>query len=141
MSEGLVWAFTGGVSYGGFQAATRWTAGSAPALAQNCAQMMVGAVILAPLGLADISAHGVVWTGGAPGWIVAAALTSLGANLLTILAYGRARAGLLAPIIYVQIVAATTLGWLVFGDFPDTVALIGLGVICSSALALMRRRR
>ncbi|MDC1198845.1 DMT family transporter [bacterium] len=136
MSEGLVWALAGGVSYGAFQAATRWTAGSAPPLAQNFAQMAVGAVILAPFGAPDLLAHGVE----AGGWVIAMALSSLTANLLTILAYRHARAGVLASIIYLQILSATGLGWVAFGDLPDLVGAIGLAVICSSALVLIRRR-
>jgi drug/metabolite transporter (DMT)-like permease len=136
MSEGLVWALAGGVSYGAYQAATRWTAGSAPPLAQNFAQMAVGTAILAPFGAPDLVAHGVE----AGGWVIAMALSSLTANLLTILAYHHARAGVLAPIIYLQILSATGLGWVAFGDLPDLVGAIGLAVICSSALVLIRRQ-
>jgi drug/metabolite transporter (DMT)-like permease len=44
---------------------------------------------------------------------------SMAAHLLIILAYSRAPASVLAPIGYLEIVGATTLGLLIFGDFPD----------------------
>jgi len=35
-----------------------------------------------------------------------------------------------------QIVAAATLGWLIWGDFPDAVSWLGIAVICVSGATL-----
>jgi len=53
----------------------------------------------------------------------------LAAHLLLILALGMAPAATLMPFIYVQIPLATGLGWLVFGQWPDAIAWLGMAVI------------
>src|SRR5690606_24614972 len=50
-------------------------------------------------------------------------------HLLLIRAFERAPASVLAPYIYLQVVSALLLGWIVFGDFPDLWALAGMGLI------------
>lgn len=60
---------------------------------------------------------------------------SLG-HVLQIQAYRLAPASLLAPFIYLQIVAAAVLGWLVWGDFPDALTWVGIAVICGSGIAI-----
>jgi len=55
---------------------------------------------------------------------------------LQIQAYQNAPASLLAPFIYLQISAATVLGWLIWGDFPDRLTWVGIGVICASGAGI-----
>lgn len=57
-------------------------------------------------------------------------------HLLQIQAYRLAPASLLAPFIYLQITAASTMGWLIWGQFPDPVTWIGIGVICASGAGI-----
>jgi len=47
----------------------------------------------------------------------------------------------LAPLHYVEIVSAVTLGYLVFGDFPNSMTWAGIAVICSSGLYVIHRER
>jgi len=47
----------------------------------------------------------------------------------------------LAPLHYVEIVAAVALGYLVFGDFPDAVTWTGIAVIVVSGLYIIHRER
>jgi drug/metabolite transporter (DMT)-like permease len=47
----------------------------------------------------------------------------------------------LAPFAYLQIVAALLLGWLVFGNFPGPVALLGIGVIVFTGVTMGLRQR
>ncbi len=56
---------------------------------------------------------------------------------LLIKAYGLADASLLAPFAYTQIVWATSIGFLVFGDLPNTTTIIGVTVIILSGLLLI----
>ena len=60
-----------------------------------------------------------------------------------IAAFVRAPASLLAPFTYVHLVWATFYGFLVFGQFPDGLAILGIGVVMASgvALGLHERRR
>lgn len=71
-------------------------------------------------------------------WLVLFSTGVLGAagHLLQIRAYRYAPASLLAPFLYLQIVAAATLGWLVWGQFPDAVSWLGIAVICGSGASL-----
>lgn len=71
-------------------------------------------------------------------WLVLFSTGVLGAagHLLQIQAYRYAPASLLAPFLYLQIVAAATLGWLIWGQFPDAVSWLGIAVICGSGASL-----
>ncbi|MEM7179256.1 MAG: DMT family transporter [Pseudomonadota bacterium] len=127
---GLLWAVAAGCCYGMYMVATRWAATSGPPMAQLAGQLIVASICLAPLGARELFAYGIV----EGQWILLAALTSAAANLLQIIAFRHAGAAYLAPIVYMQIVSATTLSWVVFGDQLDLWAKIGICVILSSAL-------
>ena len=60
---------------------------------------------------------------------------------LLILAHRLAPATVLAPFIYSQIVWMVTLGYLVFGQFPDRWTFIGAAIVISSGLYLLYRER
>lgn len=57
-------------------------------------------------------------------------------HLLQIQAYREAPASLLAPFIYLQIIAAAILGWLVWGHFPDTLTWLGIAIVCGSGIGI-----
>ncbi len=69
-------------------------------------------------------------------WILmlSTGLTGGTGHLLQSMAYRRAPASTLAPFIYMQMIAAVTMGWLFWGHFPDGVTWIGIAVICSSGI-------
>jgi drug/metabolite transporter (DMT)-like permease len=56
-------------------------------------------------------------------------------HLLQTMAYRQAPASVLAPFIYLQMLSAVTMGWLIWGHFPDGVTWIGIAIICSSGVA------
>ena len=57
------------------------------------------------------------------------------------MAVNRAPTSLLAPFGYVEIIAATALGWLIFGDWPDQLTWIGIAIIvCSGLFVFMREQ-
>jgi drug/metabolite transporter (DMT)-like permease len=99
---------------------------------------LVGAVVLAavlpfawvtpttPLHIALLAAIGLI--GG-------------GSHLVLIRAYEHAPASRLAPFSYTQLVWVLVLGYLVFGDFPDRWALLGIAVIAASAIYLATHQR
>lgn len=55
------------------------------------------------------------------------------------LAYDYAAASQLAPFTYVEIVGATILGYLMFGDFPAPVTWAGIGLIVGSGIVIAWR--
>lgn len=56
-------------------------------------------------------------------------------------AFGRAPASVLAPTQYFEIVGATALGYLVFGDFPEALTWLGTAIILASGLFVFHRER
>ena len=125
VAPGLIWALAAGCFYGGYLTAVRWTAPVAPPLAQLAGQLCVGAVLLTPLA---------VWSAPslsleAPALLLGSGIASAIANLFAIAALGFARAALLTPLVYCQLIGATVLGWLVFGDLPDLWTTLGLLII------------
>ena len=56
-------------------------------------------------------------------------------------ALARIDAGAAAPLQYLEIVSATALGWLVFGDFPDRWTWVGTAVIVGAGLYVAHRER
>lgn len=65
---------------------------------------------------------------------------AFGHSLLT-LAHRFAQASTLAPLIYVQIIYATILSWLIFNTIPDFWTLVGAGIIIASGLYIWLREK
>ncbi|HVY15646.1 MAG TPA: DMT family transporter [Rhodopila sp.] len=68
-------------------------------------------------------------------------LIASGGQWLVILAHRHAAASVLAPFFYTQLLWVTGLGFLVFGNLPDTWTLAGAGVIVASGLYTAHRER
>jgi drug/metabolite transporter (DMT)-like permease len=64
-----------------------------------------------------------------------------GGQWLVILAHRIAPASLLAPFFYGQLLWVTILGFLVFGNLPDTWTVAGAGIIIASGLYTAHRER
>ncbi len=60
-------------------------------------------------------------------------------HLLIVQAFKLAPASVLAPLSYMEIVSATALGYLVFGDFPDPLKWVGIAIIVGSGLFIFWR--
>ncbi|NYT63519.1 DMT family transporter [Alcaligenaceae bacterium] len=60
-------------------------------------------------------------------------------HLLQIQAYRYAPASLLAPFIYLQIISAAALGWLIWGQFPDALTWVGIAIVCASGISMGAR--
>jgi len=57
-------------------------------------------------------------------------------HLLQIGAYRNAPASTLAPFLYVQIISATAMGWLIWGDFPSPLSWVGIAIVCGSGITI-----
>ncbi|MBD9418794.1 DMT family transporter [Achromobacter sp. ACM04] len=71
-------------------------------------------------------------------WIVliSTGITGGLGHLFQIAAYRRAPASTLAPFVYLQIISATSVGWLVWGHFPDPLTWLGIAIICASGIGI-----
>ena len=87
-------------------------------------------------------------TGGfaIPGWqafglIGLMGLVSTVAHLMLIQAMARAPASTLAPFGYAEMISAVAIGYVLFGDFPDALAWLGIVIIIGSGLFVAWRER
>lgn len=137
-TPGMGFALAAGVSYGIYLALTRLVAPGYRPQFLLLSQLLIGTVLLTPLGV------NVAWP--APSLPIAAlvvlsALGSAAGNFCLVLANQRAEASLIAPLVYSQLLSATVLGVLVFGDWPDPIALFGLTLIAVSGLGTLYTQR
>jgi drug/metabolite transporter (DMT)-like permease len=83
-----------------------------------------------------------VWpTGKQFGLSLVLGILASGGQWLVILAHRIAPASLLAPFFYGQLLWVTALGFLVFGNLPDTWTVAGAGIIIASGLYTAHRER
>lgn len=68
------------------------------------------------------------------GLLMALGLLSAVGHVMLAFAFSFAAAGILAPFQYLEIISATILGFLLFGDFPDAVTWLGTALIIGSGL-------
>ena len=101
---------------------------------------IVMSVALAAGALADISVLSFVWPDRWQ-WMLLAGLgvIATSGHLLVVHAFRRAPAGLLAPFQYAEIIGATILGLVFFGDFPDATTWVGVAIIVSSGMYVFHR--
>ena len=92
---------------------------------------------------ADVPGFHLSWPGGIT-WTLVIAMGALGtaAHLLMTWALRFAPSATLAPMQYLEIPFAALLGWLIFSDFPNGLALLGIGVtICAGLYIVAREQR
>ena len=117
-----------------------------PALSLQCGATLVAAG-LAILVVAGLSLVGEVRApvSSLPAWCWAAiAASGLCAALSFALigeAFRRSEASVLAPFQYLEILGATAMGYVVFGDFPDAATWLGVAIILGSGLYIVQRER
>ncbi|NCF27156.1 MAG: EamA family transporter [Gammaproteobacteria bacterium] len=101
---------------------------------------IVMSVALAAGEVANISVLSFVWPDRWQ-WMLLAGLgvIATSGHLLVVHAFRRAPAGLLAPFQYVEIIGATFLGLVFFGDFPDATTWVGVAIIVSSGMYVFHR--
>ena len=74
-------------------------------------------------------------------WLLAIGFIAAAGHLLVVMGVSRAPASLLAPFGYVEIIAATLLGWMFFDDWPDWLSWVGIAVIVASGIYVFERER
>lgn len=76
-------------------------------------------------------------------WVMLSLLGLIGTSghLLIVAAFRRASPSVLAPFQYLEILGATLLGAVVFGEFPGPVTWLGIAIIVASGLYVFHRER
>jgi drug/metabolite transporter (DMT)-like permease len=121
-----------------YQILTRKVAGLEPPLTSLFYGSLVGAVMFLPV-------LPFAWQTPQDPWhwallVVLGLLATVG-HFILIRAFEFAPATLLAPFVYTQLLWTMLVGFLVFGDFPDGVSLVGMAIIVGAGLYLVGRQR
>lgn len=126
------------LSYAFFMIVTRMLAGEDSAETTLFYSLLVGTYFTAPFAIVDW-----VWPQDRITTLVMVFIGVWGAigHYLFIVAYRFAPASTLAPFTYASLVTHTTLGFLIFGQFPDQYTLAGAAVVIGSGLYLLHRER
>jgi len=76
-------------------------------------------------------------------WLIFAGIGGLGAlgHFWLSQAYIYARAVVLAPYIYLQLVWVAGFGFVLFGDVPDAATVAGAGIVVAAGLYVLYRER
>ncbi len=76
-------------------------------------------------------------------WLMLAMLGAIATSghLLIVGAFRRASPSILAPFQYLEILGATLLGVLIFGEFPELATWLGIAIIVASGLYVFHRER
>jgi drug/metabolite transporter (DMT)-like permease len=71
-------------------------------------------------------------------WLILAStgVTSTIGHFFVNSAYKHAEASLLTPFVYLQIISASAMGWLVFNQLPDSLTALGIAIICASGAGI-----
>ena len=133
MTPGLAWAAISGCFYGMFLTASRWVAPLGKPVHLLLTQLIIGSLLLTPLGLVHLPDI----TPSVAGLVTWSATASMFGNLFLVFAYARAGASTLAPFVYMQLIGATAYGLVFFGNWPDTISAIGIAVIFASGIATL----
>ncbi len=74
-------------------------------------------------------------------WLIASGLFHAMSHYGILRAFTLAPASTLAPFIYVQIVGAIALGYILFGDLPDWTTIGGTAIVIASGIYIVNRER
>lgn len=137
MDTGSVLALCAGVSHALYNVLTRKISGTAPPLVTLAFTAVVGVVamsVLVPFRWVTPEIEHIPLLAGIG--VVAAC-----GHFLLIRAFEYAPASVLAPFLYAELIAATAIGYLWFGDFPDFWTWTGVAVIVGSGIYISWRER
>lgn len=134
------------VAFAGFMIVTRQlTANSDPVTLQAVSGGMAFVVLGITLWLtsgSNIPAMTLIWP-TRPDWILLIALGVLGtlAHLIMTWSLKFAPTATLAPVQYLEIPFATVIGWMIFSEFPNGLAAIGILITVAAGLYIVLRER
>lgn len=95
--------------------------------------------IMVFFGLASLTGEWAAVDGRAMLLIGGAAVMIIGGYLFSIMVMRVGEIGFVAPFRYTSLIWALILGWVVFGDWPQTVTLVGAAIVVASGLFTLYR--
>jgi drug/metabolite transporter (DMT)-like permease len=138
MHPAALLSLAGSVAYAFYNIVTRMLASSDSIATTTLYSSLAGIVLVTPV---------LPWVWTTPSspltWLLLVTTGFYGAfgHWLLVLAHARAPAAILAPFIYSQIIWMLALGYILFGDWPDSWTFVGAGIVIASGLYLLSRER
>ena len=103
---------------------------------------LIGAIsVTTTFGLASTTGEWVAISLRSGGLIVMASLFIIGGYLASVMVMRVGEIGFTAPFRYTGLIWALVLGFLVFGDWPDGLTLLGAGIVVATGLFTLYRER
>lgn len=136
VEPGVLFAFGAGIFYALYLVATRRAAMTSDPVPTLLFQCVVGTVLMTPQAW-------LAWSPPANADIGLYALLGLGSaacHFLVILAFRRADATTLAPLVYLELIGGALIGYLAFGEVPGVATIVGAACIVAGGLVLLQRR-
>jgi drug/metabolite transporter (DMT)-like permease len=132
--------------FAAYMLVTRAMASSVPPVMQQLHTSIAGSLICLPIiAIADVThwptldpvmPQGLAWL-----WLFGVGFWAAVSHMCMTMALKFTPASTLAPIHYLEILPAILLGYLVFGDFPNTLTWIGIAIIVGSGLYIIHREQ
>jgi drug/metabolite transporter (DMT)-like permease len=133
------------LSFALYMLTTRWQRDTHPVTLQATTALAATALSVPLLVLGDggplPDLDPLMPSGWAWAWLAGMGLAAASSHLFLTYALRFASATVLAPLHYLELVSATVLGLLVFGDFPDGATWLGIAIIAGSGLYVIHRER
>jgi drug/metabolite transporter (DMT)-like permease len=136
INPGILLAFAAGLCFSIYLVVTRLAAQRSDPVSTLAFQCVVGALLLTPQAIATWAMP--QWSDF--GFFIALGMISAFSHLLSIAAFRFAEASILAPLVYLELVGATLIGFYAFGDLPDAYTAVGAGLIIAAGLILLKRQ-
>jgi drug/metabolite transporter (DMT)-like permease len=134
---GSILALCAGLSHALFNLFTRKLSGAAPPLVT-----LTYTAILGVAGMSLVVPFQWITPAGADILLMAGiGLFAVAGHFLLIRAFDHAPASSLAPLLYTELIAATAIGYMWFGDMPDAWTWLGMAVITFSGVYIAIRER
>ena len=135
VEPGLLMAFGSGLLFAFYMITTRQASKDSDPVKTLAFQCVAGALLLTPQAV-------VSWATPALEDLIffvgMGAFSAVG-HVLSIAAFRLADASTLAPLVYVELIGATAVGYLAFHEVPGASTLMGAGLIVGGGLILIRR--
>jgi drug/metabolite transporter (DMT)-like permease len=136
IDPGMLFALGAGVAFAFYLIVTRRAAQGSDPLKTLAFQCSLGALLLTPQAL---------WFWSTPAWSDLAFFAGLGlfsaiSHMMSIAAFRLADASTLAPLVYLELIGTSLIGYFGFGEIPGAATIVGAALIVLAGLILVRRR-
>jgi drug/metabolite transporter (DMT)-like permease len=128
---GITFGLLAGVFHGSYLTMTRWLVGTYRPRFLLISQLIIGAILMSPFAFSHVPSL----TAPNIGFLMLSAFGSAFGNLMLVLTSRAIPGSLVAPLIYLQLISATFMGYMVFSQWPDAPTMIGLVVIVGAGLS------